>query len=140
MTGYFLFDVFIVKIAEFVGAAMLLISLWSRDQNKPNRCDVTGALLVATGVNIMKSLKGTGGLTHGGGMSEQQTAVDLDHMSSPISAKYNIAMQEFTNLSYTTSEQHKYRWQRQRKPWRSREDQYKACRMFTILDRPVATE
>jgi len=34
MTGYFLFDVFIVKIAEFVGAAMLLISLWSRDQNK----------------------------------------------------------------------------------------------------------
>jgi len=110
MTGYFLFDVFIVKIAEFVGAAMLLISLWSRDQNKPNRCDVTGALLVATGVNIMKSLKGTGGLTHGGGMSEQQTAVDLDHNVKPIiSAKYNIAMQEFTNLSYTTSEQHKYR-------------------------------
>ena len=27
MTG-FLFDVFIVKIVEFVGAAMLLISLW----------------------------------------------------------------------------------------------------------------
>ena len=32
--GLFLFDVFIVEIAEFVGAAMLLISLWSRDQNK----------------------------------------------------------------------------------------------------------
>jgi len=53
---------------------------------------------------LMKSLKGTGGLTHGGGMSEQQTAVWT--MSSPISAEYNSAMQEFTNLSYTTSEQH----------------------------------
>ena len=78
---------------------------------KINQTDVTSlVLLVATGVNIMKSLKGTGGLTHGGGMSEQQTAVDLDHNVKPIiSAKYNIAMQEFTNLSYTTSEQHKYR-------------------------------
>jgi len=38
-------------------------------------------------------------------MSEQQTAVWT--MSSPISAEYNIAMQEFTDLSYTTSEQHK---------------------------------
>nr|XP_006818341.1 PREDICTED: peptidyl-glycine alpha-amidating monooxygenase B-like [Saccoglossus kowalevskii] len=28
-------------------------------------------------------------------------------MSSPITSEYNIAMQEFTNLSYTTSEQHK---------------------------------
>jgi len=36
---------------------------------------------------LMKSLKGTGGLTHGGGMSEQQTAVWT--MSSPISAEYN---------------------------------------------------
>ena len=28
-------------------------------------------------------------------------------MSIPISAEYNVAMQEFTNLSYSTSEQHK---------------------------------
>ena len=54
---------------------------------------------------LMKSLKGTGGLTHGSGMSEQQTAIWT--MSSPISAEYNIAMQEFSNLSYTTSEQQK---------------------------------
>jgi len=45
-------------------------------------------------------LKGSGGLTHGGGMSEQQTAVWT--MSSVISAEYNIA-----ELSYATSEQHK---------------------------------
>jgi len=38
-------------------------------------------------------------------MSEQQTAVWT--MSSVISAEYNIAMQEFTDLSYATSEQHK---------------------------------
>ena len=38
-------------------------------------------------------------------MSEQQTAVWI--MSSVISAEYNIAMQEFTDLSYATSEQHK---------------------------------
>ena len=51
---------------------------------------------------LMKSLKGSGGLTHGGGMSEQQTAVWT--MSSVISAEYNIAMQEFTDLSYATSD------------------------------------
>ena len=38
-------------------------------------------------------------------MSEQQTAVWTT--SSVISAEYNIAFQEFTNLSYATSEQHK---------------------------------
>ncbi len=38
-------------------------------------------------------------------MSEQQRA--LWTMSRPVTSEYNIAMQEFTNLSYTTSEQHK---------------------------------
>ena len=28
-------------------------------------------------------------------------------MSIPITSEYNVAMQEFTNLSYTTTEQHK---------------------------------
>ncbi|KAJ8364405.1 hypothetical protein SKAU_G00132360 [Synaphobranchus kaupii] len=54
---------------------------------------------------LMRSLKTTGGMTHGSGMSEKQRA--LWTMSRPITAEYNIAMQEFTNLSYTTSEQHK---------------------------------
>ena len=28
-------------------------------------------------------------------------------MSTPITSEYNVAMQELTNLSYTTTEQHK---------------------------------
>ena len=54
---------------------------------------------------LMRSLKTCGGLTRGSGMSEEQIA--LWTMSTPISAQYNAAMQEFTNLSYSTSEQHK---------------------------------
>lgn len=54
---------------------------------------------------LMRALKTTGGLTHGSGMSENQRA--LWTMSRPMTSEYNIAMQEFTNLSYTTSEQHK---------------------------------
>ena len=38
-------------------------------------------------------------------MSPEQIA--LWTMSIPISAEYNVAMQEFTTLSYSTSEQHK---------------------------------
>ena len=54
---------------------------------------------------LMRSLKTTGGMTHGGGMSEEQRAIWT--MSRPITSEYNIAMQEFTNLSYSISEQHK---------------------------------
>ena len=54
---------------------------------------------------LMRSLKGTGGLTHGSGMTEEQRS--LWTMSVPITSEYNNAMQDFNNLSYTTSEQHK---------------------------------
>ncbi len=54
---------------------------------------------------LMRSLKSTGGLTRGSGMNEEQRA--LWTMSLPITSEYNNAMQEFNNLSYTTSEQHK---------------------------------
>ena len=54
---------------------------------------------------LMRSLKSTGGLTRGSGMTEEQRS--LWTMSMPITSEYNSAMQEFTNLSYTTSEQHK---------------------------------
>ena len=54
---------------------------------------------------LMRSLNTTGGMTHGSGMSERQIA--LWTMSRPITSEYNVAMQEFTNLSYTTNEQHK---------------------------------
>jgi 5'-3' exonuclease len=54
---------------------------------------------------LMKSLKSTGGLTHGSTMTEQQRA--LWTMSAPIMCEFNTAMQDFNDLSYTTSEQHK---------------------------------
>jgi len=54
---------------------------------------------------LMRSLKTTGGLTRGSGMTEHQRAVWT--MSAPISSSYNYAMQEFNNTVYTTSEQHK---------------------------------
>lgn len=54
---------------------------------------------------LMRSLKTPVGLSRGSEMSEEQRVMWT--MSSPITSQYNIAMQEFTNLSYTTSEQHK---------------------------------
>lgn len=54
---------------------------------------------------LMRSLKSTGGLTRGSGMTEEQRA--LWTMSSPVSSEYNIALQDFNNHSFTTNEQHK---------------------------------
>ena len=55
--------------------------------------------------SLMRSLKTPGGLTRGSGMTEEQRA--LWTMSTPITSEYNYAMQEYTDLAYTTSEQHK---------------------------------
>ena len=55
--------------------------------------------------SLMRSLKTSGGLTRGTGMTEEQRS--LWTMSTPITSEYNYAMQEFNTLSYTTSEQHK---------------------------------
>ena len=54
---------------------------------------------------LMRSLKSSGGLTHGSGMTEEMRA--LWTMSKPVTARFNNAMQEFTDLVYSTSEQHK---------------------------------
>ncbi|KAI3379074.1 hypothetical protein SNEBB_002215 [Seison nebaliae] len=54
---------------------------------------------------LMRSLKSQGGLTRGSGMSEHQRAVWT--MSATVSSAYNLAMEELTAKSYTTSEQHK---------------------------------
>ena len=54
---------------------------------------------------LMRSLKATGGLTRGKGMSETQRIVWL--LSMPITTEVNNAMQELTEFDYTTSEQHK---------------------------------
>ena len=53
----------------------------------------------------MRSLKATGGLTQGRGMSETQRLVWL--LSMPITAEVNNAMQQLTEVDYIASEQHK---------------------------------
>ena len=53
----------------------------------------------------MWSLKSTVGLTRGSGMTEDMR--NLWTSSAPATSEYNIAMQDFTNLTYTTSLQHK---------------------------------
>ena len=53
----------------------------------------------------MMSLKRTGGLIRGSWMSEHQRVIRT--MSSPVSSAYNYVMQDFCEMRYTTSEQHK---------------------------------
>ena len=45
------------------------------------------------------------GMKRGSGMSGKQTVSWT--MSRPVAPDYNIAMQQFTNMSYTTTNQHK---------------------------------
>ena len=52
----------------------------------------------------MRSVKTTGGLTRGRGMTETQRLVWV--MSMPICADVNNAMQSLTGTNYSTSEQH----------------------------------
>lgn len=54
---------------------------------------------------LMRSLKTTGGLTRGRGMTETQRIVWS--LASPVCAEVNEAMQTLTSLEYSTSEQHK---------------------------------
>ena len=53
---------------------------------------------------LVRSLKSTGGLTRGSGMTEHQRAVWT--MSAPVSSAYNYVMQELCETVYTTSYQH----------------------------------
>lgn len=54
---------------------------------------------------LMRSLKATGGMTRGRGMSEGQRAQWI--LSMPDCAEMNNALQEFTGVNYGTSDQHK---------------------------------
>lgn len=54
---------------------------------------------------LMRSLKTTGGLTIGRGMSEYQRGLWL--LSSPICAEVTQSSQMLTEVNYNTSEQHK---------------------------------
>ena len=54
---------------------------------------------------LMRSLKTGASLTHDSRMNEEQPS--LWTMSSTIKAMHNMAMQDFNNLTYTTSDQRK---------------------------------
>jgi len=54
---------------------------------------------------LMRSLKTSGGLTRGSGMSEEQRALWV--LSSPACSEYNHAMEDFNKRAFTTSAQHK---------------------------------
>ena len=54
----------------------------------------------------MRSMKTSGGLTRGRGMTETQRLVLL--MAHPVCAEVNNAMQQLTDVQYNTREQHKY--------------------------------
>ncbi|CAH3116456.1 unnamed protein product [Porites lobata] len=54
---------------------------------------------------LMRSVKSSGGLTHGRGMAESQRAQWL--LSMPACASISSAMQEFTSRCYASSGQHK---------------------------------
>ena len=54
---------------------------------------------------LMRSLKTSGGLTRGRGMSETQRLIWL--LSMPATAEINEATQEFTEVTFSSSEQHK---------------------------------
>jgi 5'-3' exonuclease len=54
---------------------------------------------------LMRSLKTSGGLTRGRGMTETQRSVWV--MASPVCAEVNNALQHLTDVMYVTSEQHK---------------------------------
>jgi len=54
---------------------------------------------------LMRSLKTSGGLTRGSGMTENQRLLWL--LSRPACAEVNLAMQEFIGVNYNTGEQNK---------------------------------
>ena len=53
----------------------------------------------------MRSLKTKGGMTRGSGMTESQRLVWI--LSTPVCAQVNCAIQELTEVPYTTNDQHK---------------------------------
>ncbi len=54
---------------------------------------------------LMRSMKTSGGLTRGRGMTEQQRLIWV--LSMPVCAEVNKAMQELSGVNYVTSEQNK---------------------------------
>ncbi len=63
------------------------------------------SVLVVIEQVLMRSMKTSGGLTRGRGMTEQQRLIWL--LSMPACAEINRVMLELTGVSYSTSEQNK---------------------------------
>ena len=53
----------------------------------------------------MRSLKSSGGMTRGRGMTEAQRALWV--LSAPSCAEVNDAMQQYTSVQHMSSDQHK---------------------------------
>ena len=79
---------------------------------------------------LMRSLKTSGGLTRGRGLTEVQRLVWL--FSMPACAEINEAMQELTGIKCDTSEQHKDSTPARVK--RDSEDTYKILQTVSVLD------
>ena len=60
---------------------------------------------VAIEQTLMRSLKSSGGATHGSEMTEEQRF--LWTMSSQVCSAYNFAMSDFNKRAFSASEQHK---------------------------------
>ena len=78
----------------------------------------------------MRSIKSSGGLTRGSGMTEIQCLVWL--LSMPACADVSHSMQELTGINCNTSEQHKDSTQSRIK--RDTEDIYKILATLSDLD------
>ncbi|XP_070180366.1 uncharacterized protein [Littorina saxatilis] len=74
-------------------------------QLKETHKDVYQSFQAGHHVVLMRSLKTTGGLTRGRGMTEAQRTTWL--LAMPACADVNRAMQDFTGTTYETSEQHR---------------------------------
>lgn len=79
---------------------------------------------------LMRSVKASGGLTRGRGMSEIQRTVWV--LSMPARAEVNFAMQDLTGVRYQTSEQH--RENSQARQQRDIKDTAEILNIFTLHD------
>lgn len=84
---------------------------------------------------LMRSIKTSGGLTRGKGMTEVQRLTWV--LGMPSCAEVNLAMQELTGVNYITSEQHKDTSKSRQK--RDLDDTYKLIEAFKQWD-PFGTD
>ena len=80
----------------------------------------------------MRSVKTTGGFTRGRGMGETQRTSWL--LSMPACAEMNAAMQDFTQINYETSKQHKkMSTARLKRDEKTAKQSFSTCKIVTLL-------